>query len=292
MQISKSQFNSRARGVLSEISDLAGRFFENRQYQFCTIFLISSFLFFSSWRKGGLSGYDDAFYAHYGKEMILTGDWGSLRLNGNYIFEFPPMFPWLEALSMKVFGITDFAAKFPAALLGLLTIVLTYLTAKELFDDFWIPILAMAVMSSTQYFIKYAMHAMTDVPFTFFFVFALYLYLKGVKKPGYFWLSGIAIGAAVLTRSVLGFIPLGIIFLHVLVTGKRTLFRSKHFIGAVMLSIALPVIWYGSQYRLHGSEVLNGHYSFIARKIGMPGPVVGNDLHSTEVLFCRATSGR
>src|SRR5512145_372048 len=204
------------------------RFFEKKQYQFCILFVASSILLLTSLRKGGLSGYDDAFYAHYGKQMILSGDWWSLRLNGYHIFEFPPMFPWLEALSMKVFGVTDFAAKFPAALAGLLTIVLTYLVAKELFNGFWPPILSMAILSGTQYFSKYAMHSMTDVPFTFFFVLSIYLYLKGLKEPRLLPLSGVAIGAAILTRSVLGLIPLSIIFLHLFVTGKRALIGSKH----------------------------------------------------------------
>src|SRR5215468_4360801 len=189
------------------------RFFEKRQYQFCLLFVISSIVLFSSLGKGGLSGYDDAFYAHYGKEMIRSGDWWSLRLNGYHVFEFPPMFPWLEALSMKVFGVTDFAAKFPAALSGLLTIVLTYLIANELFTGVWAPVLTMAILSGTQIFIKYAMHSMTDAPFTFFFTLSLYLYLKGLKKPSHFSLSGVAIGGAILTRSVLGLIPLGAIFL-------------------------------------------------------------------------------
>src|SRR5687768_4082012 len=69
-------------------------------FNFWLLFVISSALLFSSLHKGGLSGYDDAFYAHYGKQMILSGDWWSLRLNGYHVFEFPPMFPWLEALSM------------------------------------------------------------------------------------------------------------------------------------------------------------------------------------------------
>jgi 4-amino-4-deoxy-L-arabinose transferase-like glycosyltransferase len=259
---------------------------------FWLLFVISSILLFSSLHKGGLSGYDDAFYAHYGKQMILSGDWWSLRLNGHHVFEFPPMFPWLEALSMKVFGVTDFAAKFPAALSGLLTIVLVYLTAKELLDGFWAPALAMAVMSGTQYFIKYAMHSMTDAPFTFFFTLSIYLYLKSLKEPGYFLLSGAAIGAAILTRSVLGLIPLGIIFLHMIITGKRGLMLSRHFIGAVALTIALPAVWYGSQYGLYGKRFLNEHFSFVERKIGGREAVVGDDLRQPEIILCRTIDGR
>src|SRR5215831_10632000 len=261
-------------------------------FNFWLLFVISSILLFSSLHKGGLSGYDDAFYAHYGKQMILSGDWWSLRLNGYHVFEFPPMFPWLEALSMKVFGVTDFAAKFPAALSGLLTIVLAYLIAKELFDGFWAPALAMAIMSGTQCFIKYAMHSMTDAPFTFFFTLSIYLYLKGLKEPGYFLLSGIAIGAAILTRSVLGLIPLGIIFLHMIITGKRALILSKYFIGAVALSIALPLVWYASQYGLYGRRFLDEHFSFVASKIGGRDAVVRDDLRQREVSLCRTIDGQ
>ena len=202
------------------------------------------------------------------------------------------MFPWLEALSMKVFGITDFAAKAPAALSGLLTIVLTYLIAKELFIGAWAPILSMAIVSGTQIFIKYSMHSMTDAPFTFFFTLALYLYLKGLKKPAYFLLSGVAIGAAVLTRSVLGLIPLGVIFLHIIVTGRHKLIWSKHFIGAVVLSIALPTVWYGSQYSLYGRQFLDEHFSFVASKIFGLGAVVRDDLRLSEVILCRTIGGQ
>ncbi len=254
--------------------------------QFWIVFAISSLLLFSSLRKGGLSGYDDAFYAGYGKEMILSGDWRSLRLNGYHIFEFPPMFPWLEALSMKLLGLTDFAAKFPAALAGLLTIVLTYLTAKELFAGFWPPVLSMAILSGSQYFIKYGMHAMTDVPFTFFFTLSIYLYLKALKEPRLFPLSGAAIGAAILTRSVIGLIPIGIISLHLLVTGKRALIASKSFIGAMAISIALPALWYGAQYGLHGRRFLEEHFSFVAGKIS--GKVA---LRPREIVLCQTGDG-
>ncbi len=293
--------------LMSKVSVIFDRFFEKKQYQFWLLFIFSLYfraaksfghslflevLLFSSLRKGGLSGYDDAFYASYGKQMLLSGDWWSLRLNGYHIFEFPPLFPWMEALSMKVFGITDFAAKVPAALSGLFTIVLTYLVAKELFLGQWTPILAMAILSGTQIFIKYAMHAMTDAPFTFFFTLALYLYLKGLKKPRIFMLSGAAIGAAVLTRSVLGLIPFGVIFLHLIVTGRYKLIWSKPFLGAVVISIALPGAWYGSQYSLYGRQFINEHFSFVASKILGQGAVARDDLREKEVILCRNIVGQ
>ena len=69
----------------------------------------------------------------------------------------------------------------------------------------------MWIMLFTQYFMKYARHVMTDVPFTFFFLLAIFFYVKGLKQLRYLVLCGVAIGLSILTRSVIGFIPLGII---------------------------------------------------------------------------------
>ncbi len=165
-------------------------------------------ILFLSLHRGDLSGYDDALYAHEAKEMIRTGDWWNVRFNGELNFEYPPMFIWLEALSMKVWGINDFAAKFPVSLLGGATIVLTYLLTLELTADAWLAGLAMIVLMSTQYFIKYSMHAMTDVPCAFFFLLSVYAYVKGLRHPKYFLLCGVALGLTILTRSVVGLLPL------------------------------------------------------------------------------------
>jgi len=126
--------------------------------------------------------------------MLLTGDWWSIRFNGYYNYEYPPVFIWLEALSMKVWGISDFAAKFPSALLGLGTIILVFMLTRNLTDQFWLPVISMWIMLFTQYFMKYARHVMTDVPFTFFFLLAIFFYVKGLKQLRYLVLCGVAIG--------------------------------------------------------------------------------------------------
>jgi 4-amino-4-deoxy-L-arabinose transferase-like glycosyltransferase len=129
-------------------------------------------LLFPNLNRGGLSGYDDALYAHEGKEMLRTGDWWTVHFNGAPNFEYPPVFIWLEAASMRVFGVNDYAAKLPSALAGLGTILILYFLTLELSGDVWLAAVAMLVLTTTQLFVKYAMHAMTDVPFTFFVTLA------------------------------------------------------------------------------------------------------------------------
>ena len=73
----------------------------NRTFHLLTVFILASIILFSHLGQGGLAGYDDAFYAHEGKQMLITGDWWNVRFNGSLNFEYPPMFMWLEALKTQ-----------------------------------------------------------------------------------------------------------------------------------------------------------------------------------------------
>ena len=225
---------------------------------------LSFLILFVPLRRGDLSGYDDAVYAHQAKEILRTGDWWNLRYNGAPSFGLPPMFLWMEALSLSVFGLSDLAAKIPAAVAGFGTIVLVYYLARELTDDLWVSRLAMLVLVSTQFFMRYATHAMTDVPFTFFCTLAIFLYVKGLRSPGYLVLAGLPVACAILTRSVLGIIPAGIVVAHLVATRRYDVIRSRQFAGFVGAG-GFPAGHFGScvQYRLHGIEFVRGHAAFV-----------------------------
>lgn len=223
--------------------------------------ILACILLFANLQKGDLSGYDDAVYAHEAKGVLQTGDWFTLRLNGKADFDKPPLFVWMIALSFKLIGISDYAAKFPAALFGLATILLMYVLTKELFKDRWLPILAMLVLMTTQYFLKYSMHAMTEAPFTFFFCLAIYFYLKARKQPYFLLLCGLAVGLATLSRSPMGLFPLGIISLHLIFTKRFDLFLSRYWAGCLIWSVLLPMCWYVREYWLYGNEFLTQHFA-------------------------------
>src|SRR5262245_50917094 len=239
--------------TLADISGLPP-WFLSHAFQLSVLIVLSSLILFSHLNEGGLSGYDDALYAHEGRQMLITGDWWNVRDNGVLNFEYPPMFIWLEALSMKVWGVSDFAAKFPVALSGLLTIVLVFCIARELFSDFWTPVAAGWILMLTQYFLKYSMHAMTDVPFTLFFTFAIYCYLKGLRRPAFFLLCGVAIACAILTRSILGVLPGIIIVSHFALTKHYRLMWTPMFLCGMLTAAAIPLFWYVTEYRLYNGD--------------------------------------
>lgn len=55
-------------------------------------------------------------YALTAKEMVLSGDWISPQIYGNYWYDKPVFFYWLTAAGFKIFGFNEFAARFFPAL--------------------------------------------------------------------------------------------------------------------------------------------------------------------------------
>jgi 4-amino-4-deoxy-L-arabinose transferase-like glycosyltransferase len=241
------------------------------RYHVLIVAVLTGILLLSSLYRGGLSGYDDALYAHEAKEMVLHGDWWNVHFNGYLNFEYPPMFLWLDAISMSWLGTSDFAAKLPSALAGIGSVAALYFLATELTGDAWFGIFSMLVLATTQPFLKYATHAMTDVPFTFLFTLSLLSCVKGLRRPWFLLLAGLFIGLGILTRSVIGLLPIAIMALHLVVNRRWRLLWSPQAMGGLLIALLLPLLWAGSQYRLHGAEFLGGHFSFISRKVHASG---------------------
>jgi 4-amino-4-deoxy-L-arabinose transferase-like glycosyltransferase len=253
--------------ISTRFSTMLSKLFSAQWFHLWMIVILSSLILFPKLHEGDLSGYDDALYAHEGKQMLITGDWWSVRLNGDLNFEHLPLFMWLEALSMKAFGISDFAAKFPSALSALLTIILVFHIARELSEEFWLPVGSAWALMLSQYYVKYATHAMTDVPFTFFFTLSIFLYIKGLRRPRHLIFCGLAIGFGILTRSILGLLPVGIILGHQIMARQYQRPRPCYVLSGLLVALLAPITWQVSQYHLHGSRFLLEHYSFVSSKI-------------------------
>jgi 4-amino-4-deoxy-L-arabinose transferase-like glycosyltransferase len=235
-----------------------------RNRHFFILAVLALMILFINLHVGDLSGYDDAYHAEEGRAMLYSGDYWTVRHNGIHNPEFPPLFYWIEALSMKALGANDYAAKFPVALFGAGTIIVTYGIAYELTGQVWLALISMVVMMTTQYFMKYATHAMTDVPYTFFFVLSILLYLKAFRQRRFFILSGLAVGLALLTRPYVGGVLLAVFLTHLLWSQRKDLLKSMEIRIGFVLALLLPGIWYAIQYHLHGTMGISGPAALIS----------------------------
>lgn len=73
-----------------------------------------------------LFDWDEINFAESAREMIVSGNYFQVQINFEPFWEKPPLFIWLQVVSMKLFGINAFAARLPNAVVGLLTLLSLY----------------------------------------------------------------------------------------------------------------------------------------------------------------------
>ncbi|MBI2620889.1 glycosyltransferase family 39 protein [candidate division WWE3 bacterium] len=256
-------------GRTDYLSKIAGFVLEAKGFPLLIVAVIALLLIF--WRLGSnrLLPWDEAIYSQVAKNMVVSKEYFVQRWVPDEIWlEKPPVYMWLAALSMSVFGVNEWAARMPSAFFGFLTILLVYFFGKRLFGRIAGFVSAFSLLTTFQY-LYYARMAMLDVTMTFFLTLCLYLYLEAQKKPGYrYWVfSGIAGGLAVMTKSVVGFLALPVISLNELylcLTGEAPFDRGRVRKYACLLlsytAVFLP--WHLEAFRRFGGTFLRQYLGY------------------------------
>jgi len=107
----------------------------NRLTRYLLIGSISALLFLPFLGKVHLFDWDEINFAESAREMIVTGNYGIVQIDYKPFWEKPPFFIWMQVVSMKVFGVNEFAARFPDALTGVITLLLLCYCGRRLSGD-------------------------------------------------------------------------------------------------------------------------------------------------------------
>jgi len=76
---------------------------------------------------------DETNYAESAREMIVSGDYMTVQIDFEPFPEKPPLFFWLQVVSMKVFGINEFAARFPNVFCGIISLMILYFFGRKIY---------------------------------------------------------------------------------------------------------------------------------------------------------------
>jgi 4-amino-4-deoxy-L-arabinose transferase-like glycosyltransferase len=213
--------------------------------------------YFSHLGAIGFVGPDEPRYAWIARDMAETGDWVTPRLYGKPWFEKPPLFYWGAALSFKLFGVSEAAARLPSAISALLaTLALAWLAFRLYGAETarWLLLL----LPTTVAMIGFSHAAATDMPFSAMLTIAMVCaaVVLGLTRnentpilPQTPWLAlilfGFFLGLAVLAKGPAGIILVGgAIFFWALFTKRwRDAFRIFH--PAALTSFCLTALpWY------------------------------------------------
>ncbi len=201
-------------------------------------------------------------YALTAKEMVESGDWLSPQIYGRYWFDKPIFFYWLTALAFKVFGFTEFAARFFPALFGLAALGLIIFGGKRLFGERAAFYSGLLLLSSVEFFLI-SKSVITDAVLFFFFSGTLLFFYLGYRddKKSYWYLMYASSALATLTKGPIGFLLPGLVMVLFLLWQKDfgALRRMKLFSGSLLFfAVALP--WYAAMYQLHGTAFIDGFF--------------------------------
>ena len=110
---------------------------------------------------------DEARYAEIPREMLLSGNWVSPRLNGVRYFEKTPFSYWAFAVSFKIFGMNRFALRLPCMLAMLGTAWIIFMLMSQYYDRLT-SLLGATVFAAMPFVAILASVAITDMFLTFF----------------------------------------------------------------------------------------------------------------------------
>ena len=100
------------------------------------IIAVVAALFFIPFLGGvHLFDWDEINFAEAAREMIVTGDYMTVKINFLPFWEKPPIFIWMQVASMKMFGINEFAARLPNAIAGIVTLLTLFNIGRKLRDN-------------------------------------------------------------------------------------------------------------------------------------------------------------
>lgn len=195
-----------------------------------------------------LADFTEARYGEIARKMLETGQWITPQIDyGVPFWAKPPLSIWLTAISFKLFGVDEFAARLPAALLGVAVCVLIYiLGTRQRGSEF--ALRASVILASSLLMLVSAGAVETDPTMllgTTLSMVAFWLaFTTGVRAWGYLFFVGLAIGllAKGPVAVVLTLAPIGV---WSVVTGRvRQLWASLPWIVGSSLTAALVVPWY------------------------------------------------
>lgn len=199
-------------------------------------------------------------YALTAKEMVLSGDWLSPQIYGQYWYDKPALVYWLLSASYTVFGFSNFASRLPAALCGALTVTLFAWYAGRLLKDRAAGLWA-AVFLGTSVEVWVISHAViTDSLLLLFTVPTLCAAYLGVTEKSWkhMTIAWAAAGFACLAKGPVGLVLPGILlFLWCLSRKSAGDVLRLFFPGGILAFLLIAAPWYCAMYSLHGQEFID-----------------------------------
>lgn len=237
---------------------------EQNKYRFyhLAITLVGALLFIPFLGAVHLFDWDEINFAECAREMLVSNNYSRVQLNFQPFWEKPPLFIWLQALSMKLFGVNEFAARFPDAVCGIVTLNVIYYYGRK-FNDHKFALLWVFSYAASFLPFLYFKSGIIDPWFNLFIFLSICFLLewfnnniKGKTNTNAVY-AGIFAGLAVLTKGPVAIVIIGLCLLVTWLRLKLNLFEN---VKNLTLFVAATLI---SGFSWFIFEIATGHFTII-----------------------------
>lgn len=218
-----------------------------------------------------LIGPDEPRYAQVAREMLLRGDLITPTLGGHLWFEKPALLYWMMIASYKLFGVSEWSARLPSAIAGILTVAAVFVVARKTelkaSDEhlrglgFWSAVAASTMLG----IIVFSRAASFDIILTMTIAWSLAFFIRHEfeteTKVRVFLLAGFYffIGVSLLAKGFIGaVIPVGTVVGYYLLRRKMPARETMvSVLWGVPLILLVAASWYGPVIARHGNVFID-----------------------------------
>lgn len=211
----------------------------------------------------GAQGLWDPWETHYSevaRRIVEDGDWITLRWHDELFFSKPIFLFWTIAASFKIFGVSEWAARFPIVLFSMAGLLAVFYYLRRMFG-FWQGLAASVCLATMPLWVMISRQAMTDMEFVVSMsvgILALTHYLsngKASRLHAYF--AYFCFGISTLAKGLLGFaLPGAIFFILIVLSGRWDILKRARLPEGAGIFSAVVLPWYGAVSVLHGKTFL------------------------------------
>lgn len=222
----------------------------HRGWHYVLLIAIAGMLFFLNLGGPTLWDLDEGRNADCSLEMMQADNWIIPTFNGQLRAHKPALLYWLQIFSYMLFGVGEFAARFPSALAALVTVLATYELARSMFSR-TTGLIAGVIAAATPMLCGAARFANPDSLLNCCTVLTATTFWIGLAQRRWWWflLLGVFSGLAVLAKGPVGLALPTVVCLMFLVWERRLglLWDRRWLLASTAFTLtALPwYVWVG-----------------------------------------------
>ena len=218
-----------------------------------------------------LFDWDEINFAEISREMLITGEYTRVYVDFQAFYQKPPLFFWLQAGAMSIFGVDEFAARFPNAICGILTLVVLYNIGRKLYNHTFGLLWAGVYLGSVLPFL-YFKSGIIDPWFNLFIFLGIYYFIlfhwkkngqAGIELTKSYWTylltGGFFIGLGILTKGQVAYLLAGLTFFIYWVVYERFRFyvNVPQFLIFTLSACLVTACWFGIETWKNGPAFVN-----------------------------------